>query len=226
MRVVRSQGRSGRRKVQGVRVRGDQNGVFGGMTAPFAAVLAFAWAAASPALAQVLEIQPDGSVRSFSGPAVHSGADYAPIEAPRPVAATIPAARIDAPAPVAQAIAGAAGRYELSPDLIAAVAWQESRFRHGSVSAKGAQGVMQLMPATAAELGVDPDNLGQNVVGGTAYLAQLLQRYRGDVVLTLAAYNAGPGAVDRHGGVPPYAETRRYVAAVLERMAAIAADRQ
>lgn len=179
-----------------------------------------------PASAQVLEVQPDGSVRSFSGPAVHTDAGYSPIVTPSAVFAPPPAARVQAPTAVADAIVGAAGRYELSPDLIAAVAWQESRFRHASVSPKGARGVMQLMPATAADLGVNPGDLGENVTGGTAYLSQLLQRYRGDVVLTLAAYNAGPGAVDRYKGVPPFNETRRYVAAVLERMAAIAAERQ
>ena len=78
---------------------------------------------------------------------------------------------------------------------------------------------MQLRPGTAAGLGVDPSDLRGNVDGGAAYLAQLLQHFDGDIVLTLAAYDAGPEAVRRWGGVPPYPETRAYVAAVLDRLA-------
>ena len=74
------------------------------------------------------------------------------------------------------------------------------------------------MPGTARTLGVDPRDSRQNYAGGATYLAQLLKRYNGDVILALAAYNAGPGAVDRYGGVPPYKETQAYVAAILDRM--------
>lgn len=113
----------------------------------------------------------------------------------------------------------AADRYELSAELIEAVAWAESRFRQQAVSRAGARGVMQLMPATARDLAVDPRDPGANIRGGTAYLRMLLNRYAGDVVKTLAAYNAGPGAVDRYGGVPPFAETRTYVQTILGRLA-------
>ena len=102
--------------------------------------------------------------------------------------------------------------------MIEAVAWQESRFRAGVVSRAGAIGEMQLMPATARALGVNPYDSEQNYQGGALYLARLMRRYRGDLVLSLAAYNAGPGAVDRWRGVPPYRETRAYVGAVLGRL--------
>jgi soluble lytic murein transglycosylase-like protein len=114
-----------------------------------------------------------------------------------------------------------AARYQLSGELIAAVVWAESRFRPQARSAAGAIGLMQLMPATARQLAVDPHNVDENIRGGTAYLRQLLNRYDGDLVRALAAYNAGPGAVDRYGGIPPFRETRAYVATILARLAAL-----
>ena len=92
--------------------------------------------------------------------------------------------------------------------------------RQGALSPKGAVGVMQLMPSTARALGVDAARRADNIEGGVAYLAALLQRFGGDLILSLAAYNAGPGAVDAHRGVPPYQETRNFVSAVLDRLAA------
>ena len=100
----------------------------------------------------------------------------------------------------------------VDPRLIHAVIWQESKYKNAAVSHAGAQGLMQLIPETAARFGVrnamDPT---QNVRGGMAYLRWLLARYQGDVVLAAAAYNAGEGAVERYLGVPPYSETRQYV---------------
>jgi soluble lytic murein transglycosylase-like protein len=114
--------------------------------------------------------------------------------------------------------ADVARRHGLDPALVLAVASVESGFRPKAVSPKGAQGLMQLMPATATSLGVadafDPET---NLEGGSRYLAELIALYDGDLTKALAAYNAGPGAVKRHGGVPPYQETRAYVKKVLER---------
>jgi len=78
---------------------------------------------------------------------------------------------------------------------------------------------MQLMPATARQLGVDPDQLEGNVDGGTRYLSSLLMRFDGDLINSLAGYNAGPEAVSRHGGIPPYRETKAYVSAIMDRLA-------
>ncbi len=118
-------------------------------------------------------------------------------------------------APSQDVLDAAAGDQQIPPELLRSVAKAESDFRGDAVSSKGALGLMQLMPSTARELGVDPARADQNAEGGAKYLRELLLRYHGDSALALAAYNAGPGAVDRFGGVPPYLETRRYVVKVL-----------
>jgi soluble lytic murein transglycosylase-like protein len=112
----------------------------------------------------------------------------------------------------------AAVRHGLDPNLVLAVVGVESAFQPDAVSHKGAQGLMQLMPGTARELGVtDALDPTQNLDGGTRYLRMLLAQYGGDLGRALAAYNAGPGAVKRHGGVPPYRETHHYIDRVLKR---------
>jgi soluble lytic murein transglycosylase len=108
-----------------------------------------------------------------------------------------------------------ARQHQLQPALVKAVIAAESNFDPQAVSRKGAQGLMQLMPKTAAALGVeDPLRPIENVNGGSRYLRQMIDRY-GDLERALAAYNAGPSAVDRYGGIPPYPETRDYVRKVL-----------
>jgi len=118
---------------------------------------------------------------------------------------------------LSQVVNEASGRYRLDPDLVNSVIKAESDFKVRAVSPKGAQGLMQLMPGTAAHLGVpnafDPQ---ANVEGGTRYLRELLERYNFDMVKALAAYNAGPQAVEHFQGVPPYYETKAYVARIVK----------
>jgi soluble lytic murein transglycosylase-like protein len=170
---------------------------------------AFVGPSMAPAAAQVMDIRPDGTTATYRGAVIASSEGVRPLLPPTPRAATT----------VTTAINSSAARHALAQELVGAVAWQESRMRQEAVSPKGARGVMQLMPATAADLRVNAGDMASNVDGGAAYLARLLERFDGDIVKTLAAYNAGPQAVERYHGVPPYPETQAYVAAVLDRLA-------
>jgi soluble lytic murein transglycosylase-like protein len=112
-------------------------------------------------------------------------------------------------------ITAAATKYGIDPALLKGLIRQESNFDAGAQSGAGAQGLTQLMPATARSLGVDASDPAQAIDGGAKYLKQQLDRFGGDASKALAAYNAGPGAVAKYGGVPPYAETQNYVKSVL-----------
>ncbi len=177
----------------------------------------------------------DGTVRIFSGdevtemPAsmiasVDQIQEQPKVEAPAPESTAPPAiAIIEKPAradttPIALALS-AAHKYSLPDAFVAGVMRAESGFNPAAVSPKGAIGLMQLMPDTARDLGVDPKNPGQNADAGTRYLRDLLARYEdqpNQVELALAAYNAGPAAVDKYHGVPPYRETHDYILRVLK----------
>ncbi len=168
------------------------------------------------ASAQVLEIGSAGDVKVYDGPSVFTAQGASPILKPK---AAFRAARPVSPRAEMTRAAQAAS---LSPDLVSAVAWRESNYRTNAVSRAGAVGEMQLMPATAKTLGVDPTDAAQNLNGGAGYLSAMMRRYDGDLMRALAAYNAGPGAVDRYHGVPPFKETQAYVAAIMERLSRVA----
>ncbi|MFB3814998.1 MAG: lytic transglycosylase domain-containing protein [Terriglobales bacterium] len=139
-------------------------------------------------------------------------------DTPQPQSARSEASAAPAPEMVSipDAVNAASDRHRVDPDLIASVIDAESGGKVRAVSRKGAQGLMQLMPATAARLGVsDAFEPQANIDGGTRYLRELLVLYKGDVAKALAAYNAGPGSVERHRGVPPYRETYDYVTRVI-----------
>ena len=133
---------------------------------------------------------------------------------PEPAATILPTVL---PAPsIPDLLAHAGQQHRIDADMLAAVVHAESGGHPRAVSRTGARGLMQLMPGTATQLGVkDAFEPSQNIDGGTAYLDQLLTRYHDNIALALAAYNAGPGAVDRYHGIPPYRETQLYVARVI-----------
>ena len=176
-----------------------------------------------------------GAIRVFSGDGVTEMpislvAGFEPLEPAAPPAPAIPAATpqpaptLPAPAPQdAQAPAelaeSAARKYALPYAFLAGVMRTESGFNPAALSPKGAIGLMQLMPDTARTMGVDPNKPAENADAGARYLRDLLVRYQDSpdqVVLALAAYNAGPAAVDKYHGVPPYRETREYILRVLK----------
>jgi soluble lytic murein transglycosylase-like protein len=178
-------------------------------------------AAAQPAAAQTVWVFEDAQGQlHFSDTRYHSGYERMSPRAlpgPSPEYSAVAGSAGDGDARWDALIRRAAHAYGLSPAMIKAVIHAESSFDPHAVSHRGARGLMQLMPVTAGEMGVsDPFNPWQNISGGTRYLQRLVRRFDGDLNLTLAAYNAGPGTVERFNGLPPYKVTRRYVKRVLE----------
>ncbi len=147
----------------------------------------------------------------MKGGAVEIGADDVVAIEPEDVFVPVPAKPVVAP-PYRELVAAAAARYSVDADLITSVIAVESNFDPKAVSRKNARGLMQLLPETAVRLGVkNIDDPQENIDAGTRYLRDLLQKYHNDLVLTLAAYNAGPERVQQYGRVPPFAETISYV---------------
>lgn len=190
---------------------------------------------AVPARADVMEIASNGESRWVAGPAAsHGAANHG--QAQQALAASYADASLAAagvpdhavadtanqargvPARYAEVVATLSARYDLSPALIEALVWQESRWRENAVSHAGARGLAQLMPGTARDLGVNPDDPVANLEGGARYLREQLNRFNGDLERALAAYNAGPGRVIRAGGIPRIRETQLYVAAIMRRL--------
>jgi soluble lytic murein transglycosylase-like protein len=191
--------------------------------------IAVAIGVAVEARADVLEMGADGA-RWVAGPLSAAPSPAAALSAPLDAelvdGLTVPDFAIADPARHAAGIppryhakiTELSARFDLSPSLLEALVWQESRWREDAVSPVGAQGLAQLMPGTARYLGVDPSDPFANLEGGARYLREQLDRFGGDLERALAAYNAGPGRVERAGGVPNIRETKQYVAAIMGRL--------
>jgi soluble lytic murein transglycosylase-like protein len=187
-------------------------------------------AISSPAYSQVLEIAPDGTVfrRDGAGAATWEVADPAaatPVEEANvpelPGEAVTTVGRAEVPARYAAMVEHAAGLAGISPAILSALVWKESRWNPSALSPKGAVGLTQLMPGTARELGVNPNDPFQNLIGGARYFRQVLESFDYDVEKALAAYNAGPNRVRKANGVPRIAETQLYVTSVINRASTI-----
>ena len=176
----------------------------------------------SAAYGDVLEVGPAGSVW-LTGPMRQAdpaeGAGYAAQDDAADSQMLTSVTQSAGPDAWRPAVTTLAHKYDISPALLEAVVWQESRWNPAATSPKGAHGLAQLMPGTARQLGVDPRDPVANLEGGARYLRMQLDAFDGDVEKALAAYNAGPGRVKRAGGVPRIAETRSYVAAIMARLA-------
>jgi len=189
------------------------------------AALALILASAHPAHADVMEIGSRGAVWVSGGPAAASSFAPARADPDSPAGASAVTAAVTAVEPTAgpEAWRGHVGvlaaRYDISPALLEALVWQESRWNVAAVSPAGARGLAQLMPGTSRQLGVDWRDPLANLEGGARYLRQQLDRFDGDVEKALAAYNAGPGRVERARGIPAIRETQHYVAAIMARLA-------
>lgn len=172
----------------------------------------------SAAHADVLEIGPGGASWVAGGPQ-HAVPASTPVEAVERISAPLTqVAQTAGPSQWQARIAELSTKYDISPTLLEALVWQESRWREGAVSPVGARGLAQLMPGTARQMGVDPNDPSANLEGGARYLRAQLDAFGGDIEKALAAYNAGPGRVHQAGGIPRIRETQNYVAAILGRL--------
>ncbi|OJW59415.1 MAG: transglycosylase [Sphingomonadales bacterium 63-6] len=210
----------------------------GRFAVPVSLACTMALTAASPARADVLEVGGEGAywvagpasgnMAGSSGATQNLSAAYAVAEPLQlvPDDIAVPDFAVAVPEQHAAVVPDAydakvrelARRFDLSPALIEALVWQESRWHAGAVSPKGARGLAQLMPGTARELSVDASDPFANLEGGARYLREQLDRFDGDLEKALAAYNAGPGRVESAGGVPNIRETKAYVAAIMGRL--------
>lgn len=190
-------------------------------------VLAAAFGFAGAARAEVIEVGEGGTVKVLSDvPNSTWSSSEAAVTATSEEGATVPDAAVTVltdqgwSGAYAKALVDVANANEISPYLLEAVVWQESRWNPSARSRVGAIGLAQLMPGTARDLGVDPRDPIQNLSGGARYLRQQLNRFDGNVEKALAAYNAGPGRVMTAGGIPSIPETQAYVRAIVARLAA------
>jgi soluble lytic murein transglycosylase-like protein len=215
------------RAVISYRNRGRKEGAVSRDSAKISACLvcaALTCALPGTAAADVLEVGGGGYSWVAGGPVVAASAEaglaVAPVAAgePHPLSftAVAPAAGPDR---WSARVAELAAKYDISPALLEAVVWQESRWNPAALSPAGARGLAQLMPGTARAMGVDPGDPQANLEGGARYLRLQLDAFGGDVEKALAAYNAGPGRVAEAGGIPAIRETRAYVASIMARLA-------
>lgn len=174
----------------------------------------------SPAHADVLEVSPSGFAWIAGGPIAADTEERALTFSNEGAVHVTRVAAAAGPAEWRPKVAELAAKYDISPALLEALVWQESRWRSDAVSTAGARGLAQLMSGTARQLGVDPNDPNANLEGGARYLRIQLDAFGGDLEKALAAYNAGPGRVQRAGGIPAIRETRKYVAAILGRLSA------
>ena len=192
----------------------------GGFARAIVAVAFLASVQAGVARADVLEVGANGSVKTLADtPNATWSSDAVEKGAAIPGAAVTVVDDRASDGHYAKTLEQVALSYDLSPRLLEALIWQESRGNPAAVSRAGAVGLTQLMPATARQLGVDPRDPAQNMAGGAAYLRQQLNRFNGDLEKALAAYNAGPGRVETAGGVPSIPETKAYVRSIVTRLA-------
>lgn len=175
----------------------------------------------APAAADVMEIGSDGHAWIAGGPvAPLAGSVATALEtAPETVAPITAPADGAGPAQWRGRLAELSAKYDVSAQLLEALVWQESRWRTAAVSSAGAQGLAQLMPGTARQMGVDPRDPSANLEGGARYLRMQLDAFGGDIEKALAAYNAGPARVAKANGIPRIRETQNYVASIMARLA-------